>query len=76
MSPRTTARLNVLTFHTAHWYARERAKKRVEQLLVEMSAVEAWLELEEEGDAQPASSAKGGPQRGSPNRASGLRLCE
>ncbi len=68
MSSRAVAPTNVLTFHTVHWYARERAKKRLEQLFDEMRAIQAVLEpLEEPLEEPPA---------GTPKRASELRLCK
>ena len=75
MGRRGNAPSNVLPFHTAHWHAREQAKKRLKQLFDEMDAIEAWLEPVEACDTRPASSASGG-QRGRQKRATAFRLCE
>jgi hypothetical protein len=76
MARRAIARSNVLRFHTARWYARERAKKRAKQLLDEMAALQVWLEPEEECDARRAASASGGLQRRSSKDGPALRLCK
>ncbi len=68
MSGRAVAPCNVLTFHTAHWYARQRAKRRLEQLYDEMTAIQAALE--------PLEEPLEGPAAGTPTRASELRLCK
>jgi hypothetical protein len=68
------ARSNVLTFHTAHWYARERAKARLKQLHNEARAIREWLEPMEECQPHPASPSPGVP-RGSSKRPFPLRLC-
>lgn len=58
MSTRKPASQNVLPFHTAHWFARERAAKRLEQLLDEHQALTAWLDRFVPGDTQERPLAR------------------
>jgi hypothetical protein len=76
MARRAIARSNVLRFHTARWYARERAKKRAKQLLDEMAALQVWLEPAEEDDVCKPSLASSRLQDGPPKPSTALRLCK
>jgi hypothetical protein len=53
MAGRQSTSGNILAFHTKHWFARERAAKRIVEIAAEIRQLEAWLQPAEKRRALP-----------------------